>query len=79
MVEIDVVLNFVLIIYVIFYLKVKNEKYESVLRIYKFDKNVLKVLFEDDLKDYMEVKFNIVNNRKCKEMSLLLLNEYKNL
>lgn len=78
-VEVDIVLNFNLIIYDIFYLKLKNEKNESVLRIYKFEKNVLKVLFDDDLKDYMVVKIKIVNNRKYIEMSLLLLNVYENL
>lgn len=78
-VEVDIVLNFSLIIYDIFYLKLKNEKNESVLRIYKFEKNVLKVLFDDDLKDYMVVKIKIVNNRKYIEMSLLLLNVYENL
>lgn len=78
-VEVDIVLNFNLIIYDIFYLKLKNEKNESVLRIYKFEKNVLKVLFDDDLKDYMVVKIKIVNNRKYIEISLLLLNEYENL
>lgn len=78
-VEIDVVPNFALTTHGTFYLKVKNEKHESVPRIYKFDKNVPKVLLDDDLKDYMEVKSNIANNRKCKEMSSLPSNEYKNL
>lgn len=78
-VEVDIVLNFSLIIYDIFYLKLKNEKNESVLRIYKFEKNVLKVLVDDDLKVYMVVKIKIVNNRKYIEISLLLLNEYENL
>lgn len=78
-VEVDIVLNFNLIIYDIFYLKLKNEKNESVLRIYKFEKNVLKVLFDDDLKDYMVVKIKIVKNRKYIEKSLLLLNVYENL
>lgn len=78
-VEVDVVLNFSLMKYDIFYLKVKNEKNEIVLRIYKFEKNVLKVLLDEDLKNYIVVKLKIVNNRKDKEVSLLLLNVYKNL
>lgn len=67
-VEIDVVLSYSLIVYDIFYFWEENEKNENVLRIYKFDKNVLKVLCYDDLKNYMLEKLKIINNRKDKEM-----------
>lgn len=79
MVEVDVVLSYSLIGYDIFYFWEKNEKYENVLRIYKFDKNILKVLFDDDLKNYMVVKLKIINNRRDKELSLLFLILYEDL
>lgn len=78
-VEVDIVPNFNLTTYDTFYLKLKNEKNESVPRIYKFEKNVPKVLLDDDLKDYMAAKIKIANNRKYTEMSSLPSNVYENL
>lgn len=78
-VEVDIVPNFSLTTHDTFYLKLKNEKNESVPRIYKFEKNVPKVLLDDDLKDYMAAKIKIANNRKYTEMSSLPSNVYENL
>lgn len=78
-VEVDVVPNFSLTTHDTFYLKVKNEKNETVPRIYKFEKNVPKVLLDEDLKNYIAAKSKIANNRKDKEVSSLPSNVYKNL
>lgn len=78
-VEVDVVPNFSLTTHDTFYLKVKNEKNESVPRIYKFEKNVPKVLLDENLKNYIAAKSKIANNRKDKEVSSLPSNVYENL
>lgn len=78
-VEVDIVPNFNLTTYDTFYLKLKNEKNESVPRIYKFENNVPKVLLDDDLKDDMAAKIKFANNRKYTEISSLSSNEYENL
>lgn len=78
-VEIDVVPSYNLTAHDTFYLREENENNENVPRIYKFDKNVPKVLFDDDLKNYMSAKSKIINNRKDREMSPLPPTSYENL
>uniref|UniRef100_A0A8W8JSG5 Sterile alpha motif domain-containing protein 9-like n=1 Tax=Magallana gigas TaxID=29159 RepID=A0A8W8JSG5_MAGGI len=78
-VEIDVVPSYSLTAHDTFYLREENEKNENVPRIYKFDKNVPKVLCHDDLKNYMSEKSKIINNRKDKEMSPLPPTSYEHL
>lgn len=78
-VEVDVVPCYSLTAHDTFYLREKNEKHENVPRIYKFDKNIPKVLLDDDLKNYMAAKSKIINNRKDKEMNPLPPASYENL
>eukprot|EP00105_Crassostrea_gigas_P041321 XP_019925469.1 PREDICTED: sterile alpha motif domain-containing protein 9-like [Crassostrea gigas] len=78
-VEVDVVPSYSLTGHDTFYLREKNEKHENVPRIYKFDKNIPKVLFDDDLKNYMAAKSKIINNRRDKELSPLPPTSYEDL
>ncbi|XP_061196717.1 sterile alpha motif domain-containing protein 9-like [Saccostrea echinata] len=61
-VEIDVVPNYSLTNHDTFYIREKN-----VPRIYNFDRNVPKVLLDEDLKNYMESKPKLAEHRKRKE------------
>lgn len=78
-IEIDVIPSYGLTNCDTFYVREKNEKQEPGPCIYKFDKNVPKVLNGDDLKNYMTAKSRIAENRKFKEMSSLPKVIYENL